>query len=278
MVLPSCDDIFLKWTTQLADNMFRIEGDCLCPRLNQQKIMFLRCAGHCSSLPSPGERSKSRTFLLKMLKSRVPASWKKKKKWQDVRQLALESQERGLRGRTGGRQVADWSKGSTVPPAIPSVLCEDRCPPLLFEHTQPPWQVSSPSASGAACQGPRLLCIKGWRQGRGGCKSFSLFLIKKATIKPAARGMGVWGSAGMRLMIAYFTQAAVVASQLAGAAHRGFKSGASAANKNNANQGGASRMLLDVKQLRQEPRPGVTWKKAAMAKQHYRRLVKTKQE
>lgn len=74
----------------------------------------------------------------------------------------------------------------------------------------------------------------------------------------------------MRLMIAYFTQAAVVASQLAGAAHQGF-SGSQRAKTNNANQAGASRMLHDVKQLQQEPRPGaaplllgfpaVTWKK-----------------
>lgn len=34
--------------------------------------------------------------------------------------------------------------------------------------------------------------------------------------------MGARGVAGMRLMIAYFTQAAVAASQLAGTAHRGL--------------------------------------------------------
>lgn len=94
-------------------------------------------------------------------------------------------------------------------------------------------------------------------------------------------------AAGMRLMIAYFTRAAVVASQLAGAAHQGF--GRSQRTKtNNANQVGASGMLLDVKRLQQEPRPGapppllgfpaVTWKKAARAKRQYRGLVKTKQK
>lgn len=93
-------------------------------------------------------------------------------------------------------------------------------------------------------------------------------------------------------MIAYFTQAAVVASQLAGATHQGFsRCQRNKKNKNktnNANQAGASRMRRDVKQLQQEPRPGappppvgfpaLTWKKTARAKQCYQWLVKTKQK
>lgn len=92
-------------------------------------------------------------------------------------------------------------------------------------------------------------------------------------------------------MIAYFTRAAVVASQLAGAAHQGFSRSQRAQKQtNNANQAAASRMLRDVKQLQQEPRPGapppppllgfpaVTWKKTARARQCHQRLVKTKQK
>lgn len=81
--------------------------------------------------------------------------------------------------------------------------------------------------------------------------------------------MGARGVAGMRLMIAYFTQAAVAASQLAGTAHRGL-SQSQRENKQRQSTW-CLRMPRDVKYLEQEPYPkapllllgftAVTWKK-----------------
>lgn len=116
---------------------------------------------------------------------------------------------------------ADWSKGLLSPPAMPSVHMRPNLFCLLSIL------IREYAFKNALCLCVHLVTLhvrsssilhKGCRQGRNGCKSFGLFLIKKATIKWGLGGAEIW------LMIAYFTEAAVMASQLAATTHQGSQS------------------------------------------------------